>query len=394
VRVLPVALTPKKILLIGAGKAAALKARSVLESDCDLSVIAAAIADDFFLDRAVRLKSFEFADAIGFDALINATGDAALSEALWEKRREYGYLLNCVDQPKFCDFYFTANTRKGDLCVAVSSGGASPQNAQATRDLIAAVIAKDEIAAPRNKEAKNGEVYLIGCGTGGIDNLTIGAFKAIKRLEVALIDNLIGDEIRALLPKNCLAIDAGKRKNNHSIAQEEINDLIVTHAKAGMIVGRLKSGDPSIFGRLYEEAAFAASNGFAPRVINGVSSAFAACQTAGVTPTLRGVSSGALIVSAHLKGARFNDGWIDLIGKTPYTIIVLMAHSFCGEIVETAARRGANLQTPCAFVSQIDRGDEAVVFGVLGDLASMAARISKPATLIVGESAAFSYKSL
>jgi uroporphyrin-III C-methyltransferase/precorrin-2 dehydrogenase/sirohydrochlorin ferrochelatase len=386
VKVLPIALTPKKILLIGAGKAAALKARSILESDCVLSVIASKIADDFFSDRRVTIKSFELADARGFEIVINATGDLALSKTLWENRREYGYLLNCVDEPRFCDFYFTANTRQGDLCVSVSSNGVSPPRAQAARDLIAAALAPSE---------QNGrEAFLIGCGTGGIDNLTIGAFKAITRLDVALIDNLISDEIKALLPKKCLAIDAGKRKNNHALAQEEINDLIVKHAKEGKIVGRLKSGDPSIFGRLYEEAAFIASSGFIPRVIGGVSSAFEACRAAGVAPTLRGVASGALIVSAHLKGARFNDDWIELIGKIPHTIIVLMAHSFSSKIVESARRRGIDLQTPCAFASKIDSVDEAVVFGVLGDLEDMAARIAKPATLIVGMCAAFSYKSL
>jgi uroporphyrin-III C-methyltransferase/precorrin-2 dehydrogenase/sirohydrochlorin ferrochelatase len=389
-KILPVALTPKKILLIGAGRAAALKARSVLESDCELSVIAHAVADDFFSNRAVTIKPFELDDARGFDALINATGDAALSKTLWENRRARGYLLNCVDQPKFCDFYFTANMRRGDLCVSVSTGGASASLAQSTRDLIAGVI--EDGFCPKPPNGRNGEIYLIGCGTGGIDNLTIGAFKAIKKLDVALIDNLISAEIRSLLPKKCLAIDAGKRKNSHSIAQDEINDLIVKHAKMGRIVGRLKSGDPSIFGRLYEEAAFAAESGFAPLVISGVSSAFAACRAAGVAPTLRGVSSGALIVSAHLKGARFNDDWVDLIGKTPYTIIVLMAHSFSAEIVKSVKRRAISPRTPCAFASQIDSADEAVVFGVLGDLEAMAARIMKPAALIIGECAALSYK--
>ncbi|MDR3162933.1 MAG: uroporphyrinogen-III C-methyltransferase [Helicobacteraceae bacterium] len=391
-RVLPVVLTPKKILLIGAGKAAALKARSVLESDCELCIIAREIADDFFVGRRVELKSFELADARGFEALINATGDKRLSQTLWKNRRAYGYLLNCVDEPKFCDFYFTANTRKGDLCVSVSTGGASPSYAQATRDLIAAVI-EDGVCRRHEKERK-GEVYLIGCGTDGIDNLTIGALKAIKRLEVALIDNLISAEIRDLLPKNCLVINVGKRKNNHLLAQEEINELIVKYARDGKIVGRLKSGDPSIFGRLREEAEFAALNGFTPRVISGVSSAFAACRAAGITPTIRGVSSGALIASAHLRGARFNDDWINLIGKTPYTIIVLMAHSFSAEILKSAKRREVSLQTPCAFTSKIGSIDETVVFGVLSDLESMAARIAKPAVLIIGECAALSYKRL
>ncbi|MDR1451893.1 MAG: uroporphyrinogen-III C-methyltransferase [Helicobacteraceae bacterium] len=387
-RVLPVALAPKKILLIGAGKAAALKARGVLESDCELIVIAKEIADSFFDKRSVTIKSFELADAKGFDAAINATGDSDLSKLLWENRRELGYLLNCVDQPKFCDFYFTANARKDNLCVSVSSGGSSPKLAQYARDLCAAILAGGDFGKPPN----NGEVYLIGCGTGGIDNLTIGALKAIRSLEVALCDNLISDEIKNLTSKTCLKIDV--RKNNHALSQEEINDLIVKYANEGKIVGRLKGGDPSIFGRLYEEATFIASNGFVPRTIGGVSSAFAACQVAGVAPTIRDLASGALIVSAHLKGSRFNGDWIDLAGKTPYTIIVLMARGFASVIVKAARERGADLNVPCVFVSQIDSDQETSVFGVLGDLESMARQIAKPAVLIIGRCAALSYKSL
>ncbi|MDR0234537.1 MAG: hypothetical protein LBI31_07045 [Zoogloeaceae bacterium] len=139
--ILPIALTPKRILLIGAGKAAALKARAVLASDCELAVIAREVCDPFFQGfAALRLKAFEPEDARGWEIVINATGDGALSRRLWDERKTYGYWLNCVDQPEYCDFYFGATYRNHDLCVSVSTGGASPSYAQWVRDRVAGVV--------------------------------------------------------------------------------------------------------------------------------------------------------------------------------------------------------------------------------------------------------------
>ncbi|MDR2637260.1 MAG: NAD(P)-dependent oxidoreductase, partial [Zoogloeaceae bacterium] len=97
--VLPIALTPKRILLIGAGKVAAQKARAILASDCALAVIARDIRDPFFQESfpaPLRLKAFEADDAQGWDIVINATGDGALSRQLWNDRKKFGYWLNCV----------------------------------------------------------------------------------------------------------------------------------------------------------------------------------------------------------------------------------------------------------------------------------------------------------
>ncbi|MDR2450193.1 MAG: bifunctional precorrin-2 dehydrogenase/sirohydrochlorin ferrochelatase [Candidatus Accumulibacter sp.] len=145
--VLPLALTPKRVLLIGAGKVAARKARGLLQSDCELEVVAREIRDDFFLGRSVHLSDFAFdwlearqGDDPAYDIVVNATGDAALSLKLWENRRRLRYWLNAVDRPDCCDFYFGATLRDRDLCILVSTGGASPRHAQTVRDFIAAAL--------------------------------------------------------------------------------------------------------------------------------------------------------------------------------------------------------------------------------------------------------------
>ncbi|MDR1976643.1 MAG: uroporphyrinogen-III C-methyltransferase [Campylobacteraceae bacterium] len=394
--ILPVALTPKKVLLIGAGKAAALKAKSVRASDCALTIVAKEITDAFFEDKEIIKEAFSFAHLADHDVVINATGDESLSKLLWESRKGRGFLLNCVDMPKYCDFYFGAVVKDHDLCVSVSTGGASPKYAQFIRGLIAAVLPKqskkfyENIKAKRERGDTNihpdgGKVLLIGCGPGSADNLTIKALKALSSLQIAMIDALVGKEVIELLPKNCIKIDVSKTKGCHKFLQDEINEMLLKYAKDGLRVGRLKGGDPAVFGRVYEEAAFLSAEGVQVEMINGVSSVFAGCLAGGVTPTLRGFSAGALIVSAHLRESKFNDDWVELLKSFSYTVIVLMAYSFADKIVKKAKEVGVSSDIPTAFISKIDSPEQTTVIGTLGQLEEMAKLCDKPAILVIGE---------
>ncbi|MDR2678702.1 MAG: uroporphyrinogen-III C-methyltransferase [Zoogloeaceae bacterium] len=409
--ILPLALTPKRILLIGAGRAAAQKARAILESDCALGVIACEMRDPFFWENRTRFAEimvapFDLQHVQGWDILVNATGDTALSRILWAARKTHGYWLNCVDQPEFCDFYFGATVRDHALCVSVSSGGASPRYAQRIRDLIAAVLPRQSAAfyqalttaRARKKtgtqinaaqiQTQTGKVFLIGCGPGSRDNLTLRALNLLPFLEVALIDALVDPEIVALLPPDCRRIDVSKRKGKAAFTQEEINAQLLAIARQGLRVGRLKGGDPMLFGRVFEEAAFLLEHGIVPEIVNGVSSFLAGCRAGGIPPTLRTVSTGTLVVSAHLKETRFNEDWIPFLNTLPYTVIVLMAWSFAARIRESARRHGVPLTLPAAFVAHIDRPEQTTILGTLDQLEEMAAQCATPAILVIGEAVA------
>ncbi|MDR2164759.1 MAG: uroporphyrinogen-III C-methyltransferase [Zoogloeaceae bacterium] len=402
--VLPVALTPKRILLIGAGRVAAQKARALLDSDCEIAVIARSIRDPFFLaafPHPLHLRAFAPDDARGWDIVIDATGDRTLSKRLWERRKALGYWLNCVDIPEYCDFYFGATYRNHDLCVSVSTGGASPRYAQRIRDLIAATLPERdtvfyrELRESRKSERKQvenrgqtGKVFLIGCGPGSREQLTLKALKTLKFLDVALIDALVGREIVELLPEDCRRIDVSKRKGCQQFPQETINAMMLDHARQGFRVGRLKGGDPLVFGRLFEEATFLSRHGVALEIMNGISAFLSGCLAGGITPTLRDYSAGALVVSAHLRETRFNSDWIPLLKDFPYTLIVLMAHSFAGKIREAAQNAGVPLDIPAAFVSKIDSPGQTTVIGTLEKLETMARHCDKPAILVIGKAVA------
>jgi uroporphyrin-III C-methyltransferase/precorrin-2 dehydrogenase/sirohydrochlorin ferrochelatase len=112
----------------------------------------------------------------------------------------------------------------------------------------------------------------------------------------------------------------------------------------------------------------------------------------GITPTLRGFSAGALIVSAHLKENKFNDDWIEPLKNFPYTVIVLMAYSFAAKIVQKAKETGVPLDIPAAFISKIDSAEQITVIGTLNKLEEMAQLCSKPAVLVIGKTVAEAVK--
>lgn len=231
----------------------------------------------------------------------------------------------------------------------------------------------------------NGKLYLIGCGPGDADLLTLKALKSIEKLDVALIDHLLTDEIIALIPHTTKVVFVGKEKGKHSFPQETINTMIAEYAHQGYTVGRLKCGDPYIFGRGTEEAIYASSNGIETEVIPGISSALSGPLSVGIAPTARGVSTGVSIVSAHLSGDRVNLSWIPMLGVSDHTTVVLMGLSRIRQIVKEALDQGIDPALPVAIVSNATTAIQSSIVTTLRDLVATAKGAPKPAILVFGE---------
>lgn len=376
----------------------------------EVHVVAREKTHPYFEDFEVFIRQLDASDGAlfaEFSVIIDASGDVFLGEFLWENKKHFGYLLNVVDNPKYCDFYFGALAQMGEVNVLVSTNGASPILAQGVRDKILRILPRN-IALLAQELAKNrklakpspserihiakacrqalGKVLLIGCGPNSLDLLTLRAYESLFLLDVALVDHLVGREIIALLQSlgvECICV--AKQKSNHSVMQEDINALMLQFAKEGKCVGRLKGGDPVIFGRLFEEVSFLQEHGIAVEIISGISAALNGALSSGIFPTLRGVSAGVLIVSAHVKGSIFHEQWLEWLRDSPYTFVVMMAYSFAGKIVRRAQELGLDMQIPAAFVSQIDSKEQKSVIGTLGQLEAMAQLCQKPAILILGK---------
>ncbi|MFZ2888967.1 uroporphyrinogen-III C-methyltransferase [Sulfuricurvum sp.] len=230
----------------------------------------------------------------------------------------------------------------------------------------------------------NGKLYLIGCGPGDADLLTLKALKTIQKLDIALIDHLLTQEIIDLIPDTSKVVFVGKEKGKHSFPQDQINAMITEYAHQGYIVGRLKCGDPYIFGRGTEEAIYASQNGIETEVIPGISSALSGPLSAGIAPTARGVSTGVSVVSAHLSGDRVNLSWIPMLSVNDHTTVVLMGLSRTRQIVKEALDQGVDATLPVAIISNATTADQSSVITTLSELSDAAKGAPKPAILVFG----------
>ncbi len=209
-------------------------------------------------------------------------------------------------------------------------------------------------------------VSLVGAGPGAPDLLTLRAVQRLGEADLVLSDALASPELRALAPE-ARWFCVGKRAGRPSMAQAMINRMMIREARRGLVVVRLKGGDPFVLGRGGEEASVLVAAGVPFEVIPGVSSVLAAPALAGIPLTHRGFASGFLVLSGHAESA-----WrpaVDTLGPGGVTLVVLMGIGARRDIARRLLARGWRKDTPSA-----------VLFGAatpasrrwLGDLASLA----------------------
>jgi len=403
-KTLPIVLKNMKILLIGGGKVAFQKAEVMQRNNIDFKIISSHFIESFKEIHSQKIKKdFELSDVASYFIVVDATGSSEVMNSILQHKEQQNLLYNCVDVPKVCDFFFAALLEYGSLKIAVSSSGASPTLAKAVRDKIKRVLPNNlsdlnnELQIKRDKgiidvnQAKKesnkmlGKVYLVGCGTGDVELLTLKAYKIIQNADVVFLDHLITQEIIDIIPNATKQILVGKQKGFHSIKQEEINAQLKEFATQGLSVARLKSGDPYIFGRGSEEALSMVEAGINVEVIPGISSAIAAPLLAGIAPTARGFATNMSIVSAHLAGNRVNLEWIPMLEYKNHTIVVLMGISRAKEIKLSAIKIGINMQKPVAVISNASRKTQSVVTGVLQDLDTLCENALRPALIVIGD---------
>jgi uroporphyrin-III C-methyltransferase/precorrin-2 dehydrogenase/sirohydrochlorin ferrochelatase len=400
---LPVLLTNPYILLLGAGAVALQKALVMRENGINFKVIARDCSSAFIQHNIpVDRKEIQISDLDNFLIVVDATGDEQIGMMLKRVKASRHVLVNRVDRPDECDFYFSALLRYGPLKVAVSSDGASPVASQIVRDKIKRMLPHEigdtlsAIAVERQNGVINPQniretikchlahVFLLGCGPGDPDLLTLQAYKCLHQVDVVLYDHLISHEILELVPQNTVKHYVGKEKGHHSYTQEQINDLILKYIRQGVSVARLKSGDPYVFGRGAEELAYLLDAGVKVTLVPGISSATAGPALAGIPLTARGYATSFSVVSAHLAGSKFNTSWIPLLLQRKHTIVVLMGLSFATKIKEAAIEAGVDLEIPVAIISNATRTNQKVSIADIKTLDSACTEMDKPAIMVFG----------
>ena len=231
-----------------------------------------------------------------------------------------------------------------------------------------------------------GEVYLVGAGPGDPELLTLRALKLMQRAEVVLYDNLVSAAVLNLIPPGVERIYVGKRRANHALRQEEINDRLVREARAGKRVVRLKGGDPFMFGRGGEEIDALAANGVPFEVVPGITAALGVAAFAGIPLTHRDHAQACLFVTGHLQDGSMDLDW-PALARPRQTVVVYMGllclPVLCAKLIE----HGQPPDHPAAVVQQGTAPTQRVVTGTLATLPGLAerARLHGPTLIIVGD---------
>ena len=234
-----------------------------------------------------------------------------------------------------------------------------------------------------------GIVYLIGAGPGDPGLLTRAGAEALARADVVLYDQLVHPRLLELAPPSALRIFAGKQRGRCPIPQDEINRLLVDHARRGLTVARLKGGDPYVFGRGAEEAEYLHAAGVPFRVVPGVTAGVGATSYAGLPVTHREATSAVAFVTGHNDPATDPDrlDW-SALARFPGTLVVYMGFRHHAAICAALIAGGRPPDEPAALVCSGATPSQRLIVATLADLPDRIAeagdRVGSPALLVVG----------
>jgi uroporphyrinogen III methyltransferase / synthase len=232
---------------------------------------------------------------------------------------------------------------------------------------------------------KKGKVFLIGAGPGDAELITLKAVRVLSQADCIVYDSLANADFLDYAPTLAAKIYVGKRAHRHSKTQEEINKIIVSEAKRGRAVARLKGGDPFVFGRGGEEIEALIRHAIPYEIVPGVTSAIAVPAYAGIPVTHRSLSRSFAVVTGHLRKGepieRLNMPVAD-------TVVVLMGVENLGALVRKMTENGRfTFATPAALIQDGTVRSQKTVIGTLGTIEALRRknRITAPAVLVAGD---------
>ena len=430
------------VLLVGGGVIGTRKARLLLRAGASLTVVAPTITAELesLLDQnggTWRETEYRESHLHGKQLVVAATPDKRVNERVYLHACAQAIQVNVVDAPHLCTFIFPSIVDRDPLVVAITSSGRSPVLARILRRKIEALLpaAYGELArfaglfrenvkaklpvenarrlfwekvlegsvaelvfAGRLQDAEtqlledlegaesfSGEVYLIGAGPGDPDLLTFKAARLLQCADVILYDRLVSQEIVEMARRDAERIYVGKRRADHSLAQQDINQLLLDLAMEGKRVVRLKGGDPFIFGRGGEEIELLARQGIPFQVVPGVTAASGAACYAGIPLTHRDHAQSVRFVAGYLKGDKVEHDW-DSLQSESETLVFYMGLMGLPVICEQLQAHGRSADTPVALIEQGTRKTQRVLTGTLQSIVGIVQRERPvaPTLIIVG----------
>jgi uroporphyrin-III C-methyltransferase/precorrin-2 dehydrogenase/sirohydrochlorin ferrochelatase len=439
------ALEGKRAVVAGGSAAAAWKVELLSAAGARVEVCAETPSDELLQVAgdpprgaiAVQRRGWTTDDLKGAAVAIGAFEDDDAAAAFVASARALGVPVNVIDKPAFCDFAFGAIVNRSPLVIGISTDGAAPVFAQAIRAKLEALLPKgfaDWAAAAarwrvalkassptftgrrkfwhlftahaiRNPDCEpaqndfdrfvaevqglgsaveNGSVILVGAGPGDPELLTLRAVRALQSADVILFDDLVSRDVLDFARREARKMLVGKTGFGPSCKQEDINALMVSLAKQGKRVVRLKGGDPLIFGRAAEEIAACRAANIAVDVVPGITAAQGAASRLGIPLTDRNHARRLQYVTGHAHdGALPVDlDWRSLADPATTTAIYMPVRTLAA-LVEKATAEGLDPQTPALAIANATRANQAVVSTPIRELPALLARATLEGPVLV-----------
>jgi uroporphyrin-III C-methyltransferase / precorrin-2 dehydrogenase / sirohydrochlorin ferrochelatase len=442
-------LAGRKAVVAGGGAGAAWKAELLAAAGAEVTVLSSepssemrSLAEARLAAGSVRLieRAWQVDDLPGAALVVAEADNEAEAATVNRAAKRAGIPVNVIDRPEFCDFQFGAIVNRSPVVIGISTDGAAPILGQAIRRRIETLIPEtlsgwartakqwrgvvlrrlpdpaarrafwerfvdlafggeiepeperrldrlvDDIAGSRRDSCR---VTLVGAGPGDAELLTIKAMRALQRADVILFDDLVSDEVLELARREAKRMLVGKRSGRHSCRQEDINALMVKLARQGKHVVRLKSGDPTIFGRAGEELAVLRQAGIPVEIVPGVTTASAAAARLGLSLTHRDHAHSVRFVTGHSRAGGLSSDldWRGLADPET-TLVVYMGGRTAELIAGRLMANGLPEATPVALVENATRRDERIRTTTLARLGKQSACADGPVLIIIGRAVA------
>lgn len=376
----------------------------------------------------------------GVELVVAASGEAQVNRSVYEAARKFRLPINVVEEPELSSFIFPSIIDRSPIIVSVSSGAQLPVLTRLLRSRLESLIPHaygrlatlasefrdqvrnklpqqnqrrqfwesvlegkiaDLVLGGREDKARQeietlledsdrfhqvGEVYLVGAGPGDPDLLTFKALRLMRQADVVLYDRLVAPEILDLVRRDAERINVGKERSRHTLPQQEINELLVTLAKQGKRVLRLKGGDPFIFGRGGEEIERLSEAGIPFQIVPGISAANGCAAYAGIPLTHRDYSQSVRFITGHLKDNSISLPWHEFVHEHQ-TLVFYMGLQGLPEICRQLITHGMRPAMPIALVSRGTTRFQKVLTGTLETMPALvqSQEIHAPTLIIIGE---------
>jgi uroporphyrin-III C-methyltransferase / precorrin-2 dehydrogenase / sirohydrochlorin ferrochelatase len=436
------------VILVGAGEPARGKLRLLRAAGAHVRWFSrdVDVAEEMLTLSGPGRLEISFGDPLKADlsdavVVVSAVGDG-LDAQIAARARGHRIPVNVVDRPELSTFIFPAVVDRGEVVVAIGTGGASPVLARRLRELIEALLPTrigelaqligrhrrrfaavpralsprrfweniiagpiaEAILAGRSDEAearlvaaidgdgaressagKAETVFLVGAGPGDPDLLTLRALHALADADVVFYDELVSAAALDRARRGAEQVFVGKRRGEAGLGQDEINRRLVAAARAGRRVVRLKGGDPFIFGRGGEELEYLRAAGVPVVVVPGVTAALGCAAEAGLPLTFRNEAGKLAFITAQRAEEAAAIDWSSLTDRQT-TLVVYMGLASAAAVRDGLIAAGRDGETPAAVLARGTRPDSQAAVGRLDELAALASEVGEgPAILVIGE---------